>query len=138
MQNSIVKFTFLFNWKYLFWTNFVQKFKIVSLIWNLVPGLIWICRIQGWCSLLMLLTGNCIFEQIWCKKIKIVTLIWNLVPRLIWTGRIQWYCSLFPFSTYKLCPKIHLAFRRYTINLPAVYLQRLEASRFSCLISNKT
>ena len=37
MQNSVVKFTFsVFNSKYLFETNLVQKMKIVSLSRNLV------------------------------------------------------------------------------------------------------
>ena len=52
MQNSIVKFAFaVFNWKYRFWANLIQKIKIVSLTLNLVPRLIRICRIQWWCSL---------------------------------------------------------------------------------------
>ena len=34
-----------------FWVNLIQKTRIVSLSWNLVPQLIWICRIQWWCSL---------------------------------------------------------------------------------------
>ena len=37
---------YLFDQKYLFWVNLVQKIKTVSLSWNLVPRLIWICRIQ--------------------------------------------------------------------------------------------
>ena len=37
--------------KYPFWANLVQKVKIVSLSWNMVPRLIWLCRIQSWCSL---------------------------------------------------------------------------------------
>ena len=35
------------DWKYPFWANLVQKMKIVRLSWNLVPRLIWICRIQS-------------------------------------------------------------------------------------------
>ena len=32
MQNSMVLFTFsVFDWKYPFWANFVQKIKIISL-----------------------------------------------------------------------------------------------------------
>ena len=34
-----------------FWTNLVQKLKIVDLNWDLVPQISWICRIQWWCSL---------------------------------------------------------------------------------------
>ena len=35
----------------LFLKNLVQNIKIVILCWNLIPRLIWICRIQWWCSL---------------------------------------------------------------------------------------
>ena len=55
----------------------VQKFKIVSLSWNLVLRLIWICRIQWWCSILLLSTGYVIF---WGKF------------------RIQYWCSILLFS----------------------------------------
>ena len=41
MQNSMVMFTpSVFDRKYPFWTNLVQKVKIVSLSWNLVPTII--------------------------------------------------------------------------------------------------
>ena len=47
MQNSMIMFTFsVLDRKYSFWANLVQKSKIVSLSWNLVPRLTWICRIQ--------------------------------------------------------------------------------------------
>ena len=36
--------------KHPFWVNLVQKIKIVSLSWNLVPRLIRTCRIQWWCA----------------------------------------------------------------------------------------
>ena len=40
-------FSFL-DWKYVSWVNLVQKFKIVSLSWSLVPRLVFrICKI--WC-----------------------------------------------------------------------------------------
>ena len=52
MQNSIMLFSFfVFEWKYPFWANLVQKVKIISWIWNLVARLIRICRIQWCCSL---------------------------------------------------------------------------------------
>ena len=44
--------------KYAFGANLVQETKIVSLSSNLVPRLIWICRIQWCCSLFLFLTGN--------------------------------------------------------------------------------
>ena len=51
MQNSVVLFTFSFLVrKHPLWANLVQKIKIVCLSWNLVLRLIWIFRIQSWCS----------------------------------------------------------------------------------------
>ena len=44
MQNSMVMFTFsVFDRKYPYWANLVQKVKIISWSWNLVPRLIRIC-----------------------------------------------------------------------------------------------
>ena len=95
MQNAMVIFTFsVFDRKYPFWANLVQKVKIISLSWNLVPRLIRICRIQWWCSLFLFLTGNTLFGQIFGQ---IVSLRWNLVASLIRICRIQWCCSLFLF-----------------------------------------
>ena len=72
MQNSVMLFTFfVFKWKYPFWANLVQKMKMISLSWNLVPRLIRICRIQWWCSLFLFLIENTYFEQIWLKKLKL-------------------------------------------------------------------
>ena len=40
MQNSMMLFTFfVFEWKYPFWANLVQKVKIVSLRLNLVASI---------------------------------------------------------------------------------------------------
>ena len=44
--------------KYPFWRNLVQKIKIVSLSWNLVPRLIRICIIQHWCFLFLFSAEN--------------------------------------------------------------------------------
>ena len=89
-QNSMVMFTFfVFDRKYLSWANF-PKFKIACLQWNLVsrlgeiwskkmrkffslsqnmvPGLIRICKIQWWCSVLLFLTKSILFRQIWSKN----------------------------------------------------------------------
>ena len=50
MQNWMVMFTFsLFDRKCPFSANLVQKVKIISLSWNLVPALIRIYRIQWRC-----------------------------------------------------------------------------------------
>ena len=47
-QNSKVVSTFpVLDQKYPFWANLVQKIKIVSFSWNLVPRLIWICKFNG-------------------------------------------------------------------------------------------
>ena len=127
MQNSTVMFTFsVSEWKYPVWANLVQKIKIISLSWNLVPTVIRICRVQWWCPLFLFLIRNTLFGQIWLKlkfriytysnmmctffvrkcpvwdnlvqKLKIVSLRWNLIPRLIWICWIQWCCSVFSFS----------------------------------------
>ena len=51
MQNSMVMFILsVFDWKYPFWANLVQKIKIISWSWNLVTRLIRICRIHWCCS----------------------------------------------------------------------------------------
>ena len=50
IQNSMVLFFYsVFDWKYPFWANLVEKVKIISWSWNLVVRLIRICRIQ-WCN----------------------------------------------------------------------------------------
>ena len=78
----------VFNWKYLFWVNLVQKLKIISLSWNFVPRLIQICRIPWWCSLFLFLTGNTFLgkfgpkNQNWQFQLKFCT-------RLIWICRIM-------------------------------------------------
>ena len=100
MQNSMMLFSFLvFDWKYPFWANLVQKVKIISWSWNSVPRLILICRIQWCCSF------SCFWVEIpflgkFCPKnqnchFKVSFLRWNLVPTLIRTCRIQWWCSFF-------------------------------------------
>ena len=54
--------------KYPFWANLLQKIKIVSSSWNLVPRLIRVCRMKWCCSLFFILTVNTLFMQIWQKK----------------------------------------------------------------------
>ena len=69
MQNSMVMFTFFcFDQKYPFWAKMVQKVRMISWCWNLIPRLIGICRIQWWCSLFLFLIGNTLFGQICSKK----------------------------------------------------------------------
>ena len=99
--NSLVMFNLsVLDWKYPFWVNLIQKMKIVSLSWNLVPILIQICIIQWWCSLFLFSTRNTFLGK-FGPKIKVVSLRWNLVPRLIRTCRIQWWCSIFRFRLKK-------------------------------------
>ena len=51
MQNSIVLSTFsVLDGKHPFWATLVQKIKVASFSWNLVPRLNETCRIQWWCS----------------------------------------------------------------------------------------
>ena len=72
IQNSKVVFTFsVLNRKYTFWANLVQKIKIVSLNWNLVPRLIRIYNIQWWYHFFLFWSGNNLFGQVWSKKSKL-------------------------------------------------------------------
>ena len=72
IQNSKVVFTFsVLNRKYTFWANLVQKIKIVSLSWNLVPRLIRIYNIQWWYHFFLFWRGNNLFGQVWSKKSKL-------------------------------------------------------------------
>ena len=86
-----------------FWVNLVQKTKIVSLSWNLVPVLIWISTIQWWCSVFPFLTENVHLGRgggtNLVQKIKITSLSWNLVPGLIQICTIQWRYWLYLFLT---------------------------------------
>ena len=81
MQKSMVVFTFsVLDWENFFWANLVQKIKIFSLSWTLVPRLIWICRIQWCCSLFLFQTKNTLLGQIWSKKsnMSVLAEIWYL------------------------------------------------------------
>ena len=53
------------------WANLVEKIKIVSLCWNLVPTLIRICVTQWWYPLFLFLTINILLGQIWSKNWKL-------------------------------------------------------------------
>ena len=70
MKNLMVAFTlFVLGRIYPFWANFVEKIRIVSLSWNLVPLvpiLIRIFKIQWWCS--FYLFYNTLFGHIWSKN----------------------------------------------------------------------
>ena len=48
MYNSMVVFILIvLDWKYPFWTNLVQKIKIVNSRWNFVPSLIEYAELNG-------------------------------------------------------------------------------------------
>ena len=95
MHNSMMAFTFsILYWKYPFLTYLVQKSKVVSLSWKLVPRLIRLCRIQWWCSVFPFSTVNTLFMGNSFQKMKIASLSWDLVHWLIWIFRIQWWCLI--------------------------------------------
>ena len=69
MQNSIVIFILsVFDWKYPFWANLVENFKIGSWRQNLLPRLIRICRIQWWCSRFWFSSENSLLGKICFEK----------------------------------------------------------------------
>ena len=73
----------VFNWKYLFWVNLVQK--IIS--WNFVPRLVQICRIPRWCSLFLFSTGNIFLGKFGPKNQN-----WQFV--LKFRTRLIWICTI--------------------------------------------
>ena len=77
----------IFNWKYLFWVNLVQKLKIISLSWNFVPRLIQICRIPWWCSLFLFSTGNTFLGKFGPKN-------QNCQFELKFRTRLIWICRI--------------------------------------------
>ena len=79
---------FVFNWKYLFWVNLVQKLKMISLSWNFVPRLIQICRISWWCSLFLFLTRNTFLDQFGPRNQNCQFEL-KYCTRLIWISRIM-------------------------------------------------
>ena len=76
--------------KPLFWINLVQNIKIASLSRNLLPRVIWGCRIQWWFSLFFVFDWNSPFWANLVQKTKIVSLSWNLAPRPMRISRIRW------------------------------------------------
>ena len=120
MQNSMMLLTFfVFDWKYSFWANLVQKVKIISFIWNLVPKLVRVCRIQWWCSLFWFLTGNTLFGQIWSiwselsDQAEIVkTLLWKLINIFLQNDKAAWEkLKLYYLSKKKASPTCHASLK---------------------------
>ena len=98
MQSSMVMFTVsVFDQKYSFWVNLVQKNRIVNLSWNFVAILIWICKIQWWCSLFPFSTEYAFFLVNLVQKITIISLCWILVPGFICVCTIQWDANFLCF-----------------------------------------
>ena len=96
MQNSMILFTFfVFEWKYPFWANLVQKIKILILSWNLVATLIRTCRIQWWCSLFLFLSGIALFGQICSKKSKLS--LYAKIWYLDWYEYVEFNDAIFFF-----------------------------------------
>ena len=127
---------FVLDLRYPFWANLVQKNQNCSK-WNLVLRLIWILRIQKTMLAFRVSDRKCLFWANFVPKIKIISLSWNLIPILIGICRIQWCCSICLFRPASFfVQKLHLPFWYCLINLSAVYLQRLEASGFSCYKCN--
>ena len=62
----------VFDWKYSFRANSVQKKSNCQFKLNLVSRLIRTCRIQLRCSRFLLWTGNIFFAQIWSNKSKLL------------------------------------------------------------------
>ena len=91
MQNSMVMFSFsVFDRKYPFWANLVQKVKIVSWSWNLVPRLNRICWSQFCCSLFSILTRKAVLGQIWSKlSIFTVFFLFPIRNALFWKNLVQ-------------------------------------------------
>ena len=73
----------VFNWKYRFWVNLVQKLKIMSLSWNFVPRLIQIRGIPWGCSFFLFSTGNTILRKLGPKNQNCQFEL-KLCTRLIW------------------------------------------------------
>ena len=87
----MVVFSFsIFKRKYPFWSNLIQKIKIVSLSRNLVSTIIQVLqnsRMAFTFSVFNQKYSNWVYLV---QNIKIFCLSLNLVPRLIQIYRIQW------------------------------------------------
>ena len=49
----------------------LSKNQYCQLSWILVPRLIWICRIESWCSLFLFSKKNVLFAQTWSQSSKL-------------------------------------------------------------------
>ena len=116
MQNSMVMFIyFVFDWKYPFGANLVEKIKIISWSLDLVARLIRICWIQWCCSLFSFLTGSALLGQIW-SKLSIFTVFFVSDQKCSFLGKFGPKCQSCQFkakfASYNLL-QIYLEFSRF-------------------------
>ena len=94
----------VFDWKYLFWLNLVQKLKMISLSWNSIPGRIQYAEFHGdvhfFCFRLEITFSANLIQKSNCQfELKVRT-------RLIWICRIMYtICGVhvFCFRPEKHC-----------------------------------
>ena len=86
--------------KYTFWVNLIQKIKIASLNWNLVPRLVRKSWIQLWYSFFLFFYQKNLFLSKFGPKGQNCQFKLKLLPRLFRIHRIQWWCSPFPISNW--------------------------------------
>ena len=109
----------------------VQKVKIISWSWNLVPTLIRICRIQLWCSLFCFWV-EMLFLGKFGPKDEIVSSRWNSRFKLFQICRIQWWRSLFLFlSENTLFGQIWSKKLKFLFQAEIWYLHEFEHAEFN-------
>ena len=115
MHNSVMLLTFFFTWKTFFRSVSSKKVKIISLSWNLIIRIIWICRIQRRGSLFFIFYHKypCLANLV--QKIKIVTLtlirlgFWRVVFPGMGGGQFD--------STPSPPSSLHISKRTYLISI---------------------
>ena len=122
---------FVFDQKCSFWANLVQKIKIVSLSWNLVPRLIKYAEFSDDVHFFCFGPEISLLNKFGPKNQN--SLSWNLVPRLMWIMENTMVMFTFSVLNPTFIENINVTFWRDMINLPSVYSQRLQfTSGFSC------
>ena len=124
MQNSMLLFIYLLDWKYPFWANLAHQIKYVSLSWNLVIILIRIWIILWWCSFFLFSTGIIIFSEICAKKLILLFKL-KFRTRLIWICQCCWWFSFFSFLDWKCHFCVNLVQKCKIISLSWNLLPRL-------------
>ena len=108
------------------WANLIKKIKIVSLSWNLVPRLIWISRIQWWCSIFLFLTINIFLGQIWSKTRR---------KTIVNTVFLAPYSPVFTESSYDEYGKIIQKIYRNCIQPYSIWIR--ENTGFFCTVFSR-